>query len=101
MTSRGGYCGVGQLTTGTQRTQRGHTGRWAGGNRSDGEGGLLARRYERAARGTGQKAIFGYVERASLAFWDAYLKGDARAKEFLKSGALARPSDGAAKLSRK
>src|SRR5205085_1277074 len=42
------------------------TGRWAESNQSDGAGGLLARRYERVARGTDQKAIFGYVEQASL-----------------------------------
>ena len=77
------------------------TGRWAGGEPRDGAGGLLARRYERAARGTDQKAVFGYVEQASLAFWDAYLKGEGRAKDFLKSDALARLSGGAAKLSRK
>jgi predicted dienelactone hydrolase len=78
------------------------TGRWAGGRQGGaGTGGLLARRFERLAEGTDQRAIFDDVEQASLAFWDAYLKGDGRAKEFLKSDALTRASGGAAKLSRK
>jgi len=75
------------------------TGRWAEGNRPG--GGLLARRFERLTEGTDQKAIFGYVEQASLAFWDAYLRGDARAKDFLKSDALKRSSGGAVELSHK
>ena len=75
------------------------TGRWAESNRPG--GGLLARRFERLTEGTDQKAIFGYVEQASLAFWDAYLRGDARAKDFLKSDALKRSSGGAVELSHK
>jgi predicted dienelactone hydrolase len=46
-------------------------------------------------------AIFDYTNSASLAFWDAYLKGDARAKSYLQSDALEKSSHGAAKLSRR
>ena len=37
----------------------------------------------------------------STAFWDAYLKGDARAKQYLQSDALEKSSHGAVKLSRR
>jgi predicted dienelactone hydrolase len=46
-------------------------------------------------------AILDYTNSASLAFWDAYLKGDARAKTYLQSGALEKSSHGAVKLSRR
>jgi predicted dienelactone hydrolase len=46
-------------------------------------------------------AIFDYTNSASLAFWDAYLKGDARAKSYLQSSALEMFSHGAARLSRR
>jgi predicted dienelactone hydrolase len=46
-------------------------------------------------------AIFDYTNSASLAFWDAYLKGDTRAKSYLQSSALEKFSHGAAKLSRR
>ena len=46
-------------------------------------------------------AIFDDTNSASLAFWDAYLKGDARAKSYLESDALDKSSHGAAKLSRR
>jgi predicted dienelactone hydrolase len=46
-------------------------------------------------------AIFDYTNSAALAFWDAYLKGDARAKSYLQSGALEKSSHGAVKLSRR
>ncbi len=46
-------------------------------------------------------AIFDYTNSASLAFWDAYLKGDARAKSYLQAGALEKSSHGAVKLSRR
>lgn len=51
-------------------------------------------------RGAGgdQKKIFGYVEQATLAFWNAYLKDDAAAKAFLKSDALTTESKKAATL---
>ena len=45
--------------------------------------------------------IFEYTNSASLAFWDAYLKGDARAKQYLQSDALEKSSHGAVKLSRR
>lgn len=45
--------------------------------------------------------IFDYTNSASLAFWDAYLKGDARAKSYLQSDALEKSSHGAVKLSRR
>jgi predicted dienelactone hydrolase len=40
------------------------------------------------AAGSEQKAIFGAVQQATLHFWDAYLKGDAPAKEWLHSAKL-------------
>jgi predicted dienelactone hydrolase len=46
-------------------------------------------------------AIFDYTNSAALAFWDAYLKGDARAKAYLESSALEEFSHGAVKLSRR
>jgi predicted dienelactone hydrolase len=45
--------------------------------------------------------IFDYTNSASLAFWDAYLKGDDRAKSYLQCDALEMYSHGAAKLSRR
>ncbi|MEO6809233.1 MAG: hypothetical protein ABI353_09005 [Isosphaeraceae bacterium] len=48
-----------------------------------------------------QKAIFGYVKTATLAFWDAYLKREPDAKAFLNSDALQLESHGAVTLSRK
>lgn len=41
------------------------------------------------------------VELITLAFWDATLKGSERARRYLRSGALARLSDGAASMERK
>jgi predicted dienelactone hydrolase len=46
-------------------------------------------------------AIFDYTNSASLAFWDAYLKGNAQAKSYLQSDALEKSSRGAVKLSRR
>src|SRR5271168_375222 len=43
--------------------------------------------------------ILGYTNSASLAFWDAYLKQDGNAKEYLHSGGLASFSKGAATIS--
>jgi predicted dienelactone hydrolase len=45
--------------------------------------------------------IFDYTNSAALAFWDAYLKGDARAKQYLQSDTLEKSSRGAVKLSRR
>jgi predicted dienelactone hydrolase len=51
--------------------------------------------------GSDQAAIFSYVQMSTQAFWDAYLKGDASAREWLVSGSLAAYSHGDAKVSRK
>jgi hypothetical protein len=64
-------------------------------------GRLLARRNTRLTEGTDQKAIFDEIKMASLAFWDAYLKDDRQAKDYLKSAALVTYSKGAVRLSRK
>jgi len=47
------------------------------------------------------EAIFDYTNSASLAFWDSYLKSDARAKSYLQSDALEKYSHSAVKLSRR
>ena len=52
----------------------------------------------RAARGD---AILGYTNSASLAFWDAYLKADPAAKNYLRSDALADSTRGAVKIYRR
>src|ERR1700730_2485109 len=54
-----------------------------------------------SARSSQAAAILGYTNSASLALWDAYLKDDSAAKQFLQSEALERSSHGAAKLSRR
>jgi predicted dienelactone hydrolase len=54
-----------------------------------------------SARSSQAAAILGYTNSASLAFWDAYLKDDPAAKNFLQSDALNRSSHGTAKLSRR
>ncbi|HEX8202801.1 MAG TPA: hypothetical protein VF590_20155 [Isosphaeraceae bacterium] len=82
------------------------TGRFAGESppaRSGGflGGGLPGRPGARFGLGGDQKAIFGEVKTATLAFWDAYLKEDPVAKAYLQSDALPRASQGAVKLSRK
>jgi predicted dienelactone hydrolase len=46
-------------------------------------------------------AIFKQVKIASLAFWDAYLSGDANARAFLDSDALTKESAGKAKIERR
>jgi len=52
----------------------------------------------RAAQG---KAILGYTNSTSLAFWDAYLKSDAAAKAYLRSDVLSESSHGTVKLFRR
>jgi predicted dienelactone hydrolase len=52
-----------------------------------------------AARSSQAAAILGYTNSSSLAFWDAFLKDDPAAKQFLQSDAVERSSHGAAKLS--
>ncbi|HXL23395.1 MAG TPA: hypothetical protein VOA78_13065 [Candidatus Dormibacteraeota bacterium] len=46
-------------------------------------------------------AILGYTNSAALAFWDAYLKGEAPAKGYLESNRLAAQSHNAVKLARR
>ncbi len=55
----------------------------------------------RLAQRTDQKAVFDYVKIASIAFWDAYLKDDTKARAYLKSNSLVDYSNKAVKLSRK
>jgi hypothetical protein len=51
--------------------------------------------------GPDQTAIFNYEQMATLAFWDAYLKGDKNGRDWLASDALATYSHGEAMVSRK
>ena len=51
--------------------------------------------------GADQKASFDYIKMASLDFWDAYLKDEGKAKEYLKSDVLVTYSRSAVKLPRK
>jgi len=53
------------------------------------------------ARTAQGEMILAYVNSASLAFWDAYLKADPAAKSYLQSDALTRFSNGAVSLSRR
>ena len=53
------------------------------------------------ARQSQAEAILGYTNSASLAFWDAYLKGDASAKAYLASERLQEQSNNAVKLDRR
>ncbi len=46
-------------------------------------------------------SIFGYTNSASLAFWDAYLKADSTARDYLQSDALADFSNATVKVSRR
>jgi predicted dienelactone hydrolase len=55
----------------------------------------------RVGSGADQEKIFSYVQIATTAFWDAYLKADAKAKAYLQSDALETYSRGAVKLYRK
>jgi predicted dienelactone hydrolase len=52
----------------------------------------------RAAHG---EAILGITNSAAMAFWDAYLKDDAKGKKYLASDALVQASHGEANLSRR
>jgi len=53
------------------------------------------------ARAAGGESILGYTNSASLAFWDAYLKADRPARNYLQSDALSNSTRGAVKLSRR
>ena len=55
----------------------------------------------RLAQRTDQKAVFDYVKIASIAFWDAYLRNDPKAKTYLKSDALIDYSRNSVKIDRK
>lgn len=55
----------------------------------------------RLAGRTDQKAVFDYVKIASIAFWDAYLRNDAKAKAYLKSDSLLEYSKNSLKVDRK
>lgn len=55
---------------------------------------IVERRLEKMADGADQKAIFEYVKMGSLAFWDAYLKADGSAKDYLRQKVLETSSDG-------
>ena len=50
---------------------------------------------------TDQTAVFNYIKIATIAFWDAYLKDDAKAKSYLGSEALPNYSKAAVRLDRK
>lgn len=50
---------------------------------------------------TNQKVVFDYVKIASIAFWDAYLKDDAKAKEYLKKNLIAEYSRDSVKVDMK
>ncbi|HYW74556.1 MAG TPA: hypothetical protein VE961_26260 [Pyrinomonadaceae bacterium] len=52
-------------------------------------------------QGTDQKAVFDYVKVASIAFWDAYLKHEPKAKDYLQSDTLVRYSNKAVSVDRK
>jgi hypothetical protein len=48
-----------------------------------------------------QSMLFQCAKLETVAFWDAYLKGDSAAKAYLASDALAHFSRGAARVDRK
>jgi predicted dienelactone hydrolase len=50
---------------------------------------------------TDQAAVFNQIKVATIAFWDAYLRDDAKAKAYLQSDALPTWSNGAVRLDRK
>ncbi|MGH7149457.1 MAG: alpha/beta hydrolase family protein, partial [Planctomycetota bacterium] len=56
---------------------------------------------DRRRSGADGKEIFEWVEVATLAFWDAYLKGEPGAKAYLRTDDLERRSRGAATLDRR
>lgn len=63
-----------------------------------GSGGSLLARWFAGARRAEEDAIFGWVKRATQAFWDAALKDDAAAGDWLRSGELLKASGGKARL---
>ena len=63
--------------------------------------GLRGRILERQAKGTDQKAVFEEVKKATLVFWNAYLKEDSGARTVLQSGELERKGGGIVKANAK
>jgi predicted dienelactone hydrolase len=57
--------------------------------------------FSRLNQGADQKAVFDCVKVASIAFWDAYLKDDPKAKTYLKSDTLIRYSNKTVSVTRK
>jgi predicted dienelactone hydrolase len=57
--------------------------------------------FSRMGQGTDQKAVFDYVKVASIAFWDAYLKGEPKAKTYLTSDTLVKYSNQTVSVDRK
>lgn len=62
---------------------------------------FISARTVSTARAPQSRAILDYTNSATLAFWDAYLKGDKNAKLFLDSSKLEAQSHNAVKLSRR
>ena len=79
--------------TGRQPAE-GQFGRGSLGGPRFGGGRFRSRLNSNPETGTNQEPIFDYVKIASLAFWDAYLKNENQAKNYLKSDTLARYSQG-------
>jgi len=65
------------------------------------QGTLLLRYMRQDVDAAEQASIFEYVKIASIAFWDAYLKGDQAALDYLASDALEAYGQGAVTLSTK
>lgn len=86
--------------TGRQGTE-GNLGRGSLGGRRFGGGRFRDRLNSNPETATNQEPIFDYVKMASLAFWDAYLKNENKAKTYLKSDILAEYSQGNVTLLRK
>jgi len=72
--------------------------RFSGGQGGQG-GGFGARR--RFGGGQQEENIFNYVKVASVSFWDAYLKQDSQAKNYLRSDGLQADSNGDVSVSSK
>ena len=62
---------------------------------------VVLRRRSQLASAQRESEIQDYVKMASLAFWNAYLKGDRRAKAYLESNALADYAKGTLTVDRK
>jgi len=62
---------------------------------------LVAERPARLGHAAKPQPVLDDVEWATLAFWDAYLKGDSAAKRYLASDALAKYTNGAVSVDRR